>query len=456
MIVESEARLHGGNAPLWQVDCRPCAGFHPSMYPSLRDRPNYLDEQSPPPLLARWTGVSETVICLGLTSLFTDISSEMITAILPLYLTMALQFSPLQFGLVDGLIQAMSAATRLAGGFVSDRWRCHKATAAVGYGLSALCKLGLFGAGSAWLSNVTFLLLDRIGKGIRTAPRDALISLSSPTGNLGRAFGVHRALDTLGAFLGPIFSFALLAFIPGGYDAVFVCSFAVAVIGLGILICFVENPPAATSGLARPERVTLGEVAGFLRQRDFLNILGAGILLGSFSISDGFIYLMVQRSADLNVGVFPLLFVGTALVYLLLAVPAGRAADRFGRAGIFLAGHLLLIALYAVLLLGRDHSGWQVVLCLTLLGSYYAMTDGVLTAIAAVNIPVRFRTSGLALLTTATTLARLVAAAGFGALWSWRGPNAALICFVVGMTIALPLARLMLAKNSLDSKEPNG
>ncbi|MGE0028688.1 MAG: MFS transporter [Thermoleophilia bacterium] len=165
---------------------------------------------------------------LGITSLLTDVSSEMVATILPLYLVFTLGFTPLQFGVVDGYQRGASALVSLGGGLVADRRRRHKEVATAGYGLSAVCKLGYVAAGTSFAALGAVVFVDRIGKGIRTAPRDALISLSSRREGLGLAFGVHRALDTTGAMLGPLAAFALLAISPEGYDAIFIVSFLVA------------------------------------------------------------------------------------------------------------------------------------------------------------------------------------------------------------------------------------
>jgi hypothetical protein len=282
--------------------------------------------------------------------------------------------------------------------------------------------LGLFWAGGAWLANVAMLALDRVGKGIRTSPRDAMIALSSATAGLAHAFGVHRALDTLGALLGPILAFGLLALVPNGYDVVFLVSFCVAMIGLGILVCFVENVRAGPIAAAAHEEVTL---------------------------SDGFIYLSLQSTDHFAAGVFPLLFVGTAFVYLALAVPAGRLADRLGRARVFVGGHVLLGGLYLVLWALEGRGVLKVTASLALLGAHYASTDGVLMAIGAAVLPDRFKTSGLALLTTATTVARLVAAAVYGFLWSWLGMSSALLWFVGGMMVVVPAAFFLLSAVAL-------
>src|SRR5262245_16294434 len=156
------------------------------------------------------TRVSRTVLLLGVTSMLTDISSEMVTAILPIYLVYTLGMTPLQFGVVDGIQQGAAALVRIGGGVAADRLGKYKEVAAVGYGLSAVSRLLLLIVGRSWSLIGATIFLDRTGKGIRTAPRDALISLSTPDEDLGTAFGVHRAMDTAGAMIGPLIAFCVL------------------------------------------------------------------------------------------------------------------------------------------------------------------------------------------------------------------------------------------------------
>lgn len=148
--------------------------------------------------------VSRTVLLLGYTSMFTDISAEMVSTILPLYLVFSLNMSPLAFGVIDGLYLGAAALVRIFGGFLADRTRRHKEVAVAGYALSAVSRFGLLIVGNVWTLLAGVVLIDRLGKGIRTAPRDALISLSSEQKELATAFGVHRALDTAGAMIGPL------------------------------------------------------------------------------------------------------------------------------------------------------------------------------------------------------------------------------------------------------------
>ena len=185
--------------------------------------------------------VAANVLALGTVSLVTDISSEMVTAILPLYFVFVLGMTPLQFGFFDGLYSGVTSMVQLAAGHAADRWQHRKAIAGSGYGLSAICKLGMLAAGSSLPAIGLVLAADRTGKGIRTAPRDALISLSSRQEDLGRSFGVHRALDTAGALLGPLLAFLIISAAPGGYDAIFVVSFCIATFAVGILIVTVRD-----------------------------------------------------------------------------------------------------------------------------------------------------------------------------------------------------------------------
>jgi MFS family permease len=385
--------------------------------------------------------VSPVVWSLGYTSMLTDISSEMVSSILPMYLVLQLRLSPLAFGVVDGLYQGVALLLRVAAGLVGDRSRRHKLVATLGYALSAICRLGILAAGTSWAAIAGVVAVDRTGKGIRTAPRDALITLHSRTGDLARAFGVHRALDAAGAMLGPLASFGVLMLLPGAYDAVFVISFFVAILGLGVLILFVDAPPdqAAADDKNKPN---LRQALGLLERPAFRSIcVGAG-LLTLVTMSDAFVFLTLQDRIQFSAGLFPLLYVGVQAVNGLVAVPAGRLADRAGRLGVFVAGHVLLLIVYGTLLLpglGLPH----VVIAVVLVGCYYAMTDGVLAATAGGLLPRALCGSGLALVTTVTNGAKLAASVLFGWAWQVWGLNAALSVFIMGLATALLAAILL-------------
>jgi MFS family permease len=377
--------------------------------------------------------VPRTVVLLGLTSLLTDISSEAVAAVLPLYLVYAAGFSPLALGVIDGLYRGAAAITALASGFWADRRKRHKEVATLGYGLSAVTKLGLVAAGGAVAPIAVFVMLDRIGKGIRTAPRDALISLSASPKTLGTAFGVHRAMDTTGAMIGPLMAFGILALAPLAFTSVFLVSFCVAIAGLGVIALLVPSRVERTE--SKPP-LSLRQLSPLLLERRFRALVLVASLLGLATISDAFLYLALQRKLDLAPAVFPLLFVGVSLAFMLLAVPAGKLADRVGRGRVFVGGYVLLLPVYASLLapqLGYLGLG----LVLAFVGASYAATDGVLAALASGTLDEEARGSGLSVLTTATNLSRFVASVGFGALWTWAGLNTAVLVCGIALAAAI-------------------
>jgi MFS family permease len=396
----------------------------------------------------RRAAVAPTVLALGTVSLITDVSSEMVTAVLPLYLVAGLGLSPLGFGLLDGIYNGFSALVRLAGGHLADRGGGrHKWVAGFGYGLSAACKPLLLMAQT--LTPIGLILAaDRTGKGLRTAPRDALISLSSTPGTRGRSFGVHRAMDTAGALLGPLVAFLILRATVDGYDAVFMVSFCVAVAGVLVLVLFV--PGARAGAVTGPRQSKVGATSlrrdpaprtplpslraalALLHQRDLRRITVCAVLLGLATVSDSFVYLLLQRRLGVPDRWFALLPVGTAAAFLLLAVPLGRLADRAGRRRVFLAGHGALLLAY-VLLLSSWHGSALPYAVLFLHGGFYAATDGVLMAAASDNVPAELRSSGLALVQTGQALARFVCSLGFGAAWTAWGDRTALTASAVAL-----------------------
>ncbi|PWK74975.1 nitrate/nitrite transporter NarK [Streptomyces sp. CG 926] len=404
------------------------------MYLAANGRP----DASPRPSGVR-RRVPAAVLALGAVSLVTDISSEMVTAVLPLYLVLGLGLTPLQFGFLDGMFNGATALVRLLGGRLADRRGHHKRVAGAGYLLSALSRLGLLLAGGATGGIAAALAADRLGKGIRTAPRDALISLSGPPESLGRSFGVHRAMDTTGALLGPLAAFAVLWATADAYDAVFAVSFCVGLLGVLLLVAYVPaapGPAAPAPAGVRPPRLPV------LRDRALRRVLYASALLGATTIGDAFLYLLLLRGLDLPPALFTLLPLGAAAVYLLLAVPAGRIADRTGRRTAFLFGHGALLGAYALLL--APVCAPTVVGVLALLGIFYAATDGVLMALAAPALPPAGRAGGLAVLQTGQALARLLGAAGFGAAWTLWGQRPALWAAALALAAALAAASRIL------------
>ncbi|MFI1970889.1 MFS transporter [Streptomyces cinnamoneus] len=384
--------------------------------------------------------VPGTVLVLGTVSLVTDVSSEMVSAVLPLYLVTGLGLSPLGFGLLDGVYNGVSALVRLVGGRLSDRGG-HKAVAAVGYGLSAVCKPLLLAVHSLPLIGAV-LAADRTGKGLRTAPRDALISLSCEPAGRGRAFGVHRAMDTAGALLGPLVAFLILRAAADGYDAVFTASGCVAALGVLVLLLFVPGRTRGPSAARPPaSRAPMREL---LRRPAVRRLTGCAVVLGLTTVSDSFLYLTLQRRLTLSESWFPLLPLGTAGTFLLLAVPLGAVADRIGRRRLFLCGHLALLGAYGLLVAPLGDSPALACLVLALHGSFYAATDGVLAAATADAVPAAVRGTGLAVVQTGQAAARFVCSIAFGAAWTAWGDRTALGAAAVGLAVAAAAGALLL------------
>ncbi len=394
----------------------------------------------------RAPAIAPVVLALGTVSLITDVSSEMVTAVLPLYLVAGLGLSPLGFGTLDGVYNGVSALVQLAGGHIADRVRSHKLVAGIGYGLSALCKPLLLLVHSLGPLGVV-LALERTGKGLRTSPRDALISLSTPAEHRGRAFGVHRAMDTTGAVLGPFTAFLILRAATDGYDAVFGVSACVAVLGVLVLVLFVPGR-AAPRAAAEPDTplatpVDLRGALRLLRLPRLRALTGCAVLLGLTTVSDAFVYLLLQHRAGIGDEWFPLMPLGTASVFLLLAVPLGVLADRIGRRTVFLAGHAGLLAAYALLLWSPSVPALPY-LVLALHGVFYAATDGVLPAAVADVVPEELRGSGLALVGTGQALARFCCSLAFGAAWTVWGDGRALFGSAVALLLCAAVAGAVL------------
>lgn len=419
------------------------------MYLSTVSRPAAEEPgPGPGPRRRRFALVSGNVVALGTVSLITDISAEMVAAVLPLYLVLGLQLSPVAFGVLDGVHTGATALLRVVGGFAADRFRRRKLIAGIGYTLSAVAKLGLLLAGRSIPATGAVIAVDRLGKGVRSAPRDALITLSSPPEALGRAFGVHRAMDSFGAFLGPLAAFAVLLVVGQSYDAVFVTSFCIAALAVVVLVLFVRERPAGepTEQPSDPT-VSVREAFGLLRSGPARRLVLAAAMLGLATIGDGFVYLLLQRREDLGLRWFPLLAVGTSLAYLLLAAPLGVLADRIGRLPVVIGGYTALGATY--LLLAGPVDGWPLIaLTLALYGAFYAATDGVLIALAGPVLPARLRTTGIALVQTGQALAYLVSSVLFGLAWQAWGPENAIRAAAVAVAGVLVGTLLLLASPS--------
>ncbi|NNC81802.1 MAG: MFS transporter [Acidimicrobiales bacterium] len=407
--------------------------------------------------MSRRGAFNRTVLALGMTSFFMDISSEMVTAVVPLFLTVTLGFTPAAFGIYQAGYELANAALRIVGGTIADRTGRPKETATAGYAVSTVTRAGLVASALVAIPAVPFLLIDRLGKGLRTGPRDAMISLATPRKAWGAAFGVHRTMDAAGALLGPLLAFVVLMALPNSFDSVFVISLCFALISVAVIGTFVRNPTTQRRPMGQKVRTSIVAHWG---SRGFRRISVLAGALGLFSIGDGFVYLVIWDHArdGQTIGVggfgsqyFPLLFVGTAVAYLVTATPLGKLADRIGRGRMWVAGHVVLAGVYAVLLT-HPSSTLGVIGVLVLLGLHYGATDGMLPALASGVIAPEVRSSGLSLLTTIVASSRAVSALLFGLIWGWMGADRALVIAASGLC-AVALAAAIHAISSPDQSE---
>jgi MFS family permease len=243
--------------------------------------------------------------------------------------------------------------------------------------------------------------------------------------------------------VGPIAAYWLISFVPGRFDAVFVISFAVACIGIAVLLLLVEDRRGPAD---HAPRVSI-DIPALLRDRRFAAITAAAALTSFVVVSDAFLYLLLQWRRGGSAETIPLLYAGSASAYLVLAAPVGRIADRIGRVPVFLMGLVFMVAVYAAIAWAGLNL-WTLALCLLLHGAYYASTDGVIVALVSGATRSDVRASSLAALTTATSLARLAGSVAVGIIWSWRGPES-----VVTLALGATVAALMISAIALRGTE---
>ncbi len=358
-------------------------------------------------------GLSPNVVALGLVSLFQDISSEMIYPLLPLFLANVLGADKAIIGLIEGIAESTASLLKVFSGWLSDRSGRRKAWAVGGYSLSALVKPAVALA-QAWPFVLAVRFLDRVGKGVRTAPRDALLAASSPAESRGRSFGLHRAMDTTGAIIGPLLAFVLLPVFSGNYRPVFAVTLIPGLISVALLVFLVRErhvqaPPGERQGL----RISL---APFDRQ--FRLFLLAVVVFTLGNSSDAFLLLRADATGVPSVQI-PLLWLVFNIVYALASTPAGALSDRIGRRGVIVGGY----AVFALVYLGfaRATTAWHIWLLFAAYGLYYGLTEGVQRAYAADLVPDHLRGTAFGVYHTLTGLALLPASLVAGWLWQTIG-----------------------------------
>jgi MFS family permease len=364
---------------------------------------------------------------LGFVSMFMDSSSELVHSLLPIFMATTLGASMVTIGIVEGFAEAAAAITKVFSGVISDYFRKRKFLAVVGYGLAAITKpIFPLATSIGWVFGARFV--DRVGKGIRGAPRDALVAEIAPVQLRGAAFGLRQALDSVGAFVGPLLAVAFMIWLANDIKAVLWVAVLPAFIALFLLIVGVHEPESLDHAAAHRNLLTLNN-AKRLRLRYWLVVaLGAVFTLARFS--EAFLILRAQ-DVGLAIGYVPVIMIVMNVVYSIFAYPAGAAADRISARTLLLMGLGILVIADIVLAIAASPG-------IALLGSAFwglhmALTQGLLSKLVADTAPADLRGTAFGIFNLASGGALLLASVIAGSLWSMFGASAT---FIAGASFA--------------------
>jgi MFS family permease len=368
-------------------------------------------------LIDGWRRVPRGVVVLGFVSLLMDASSELVHALLPLFMVTVLGASALVVGLIEGIAEATAMVVKVFSGYLSDLKRRRKPLVLLGYGLGALSKLAFpLAATIGLVAGARFA--DRVGKGIRGAPRDALIADLTPANTRGASFGLRQALDTVGALVGPLLALGAMAWFAGDFRAAFWVAVIPAALCVLLIALGVEEPDRARDGTVGP-RIALADVRRL--DRRFAIVTGIAVLLTLARFSEAFLVLRAQ-DVGMSLAAVPWVMVAMTLVYALVAFPAGVLADR-GHAPRLIAAGLAALVVSDVVLAGA--SGPLGALAgAALWGLHLALTQGLLSALVAAVAPPALRGTAFGIFNLACGIALFVASALAGLLWDVVGPQA--------------------------------
>ena len=379
--------------------------------------------------------IPRTVWALGFVSMFMDISSEIIHALLPLFLTATLGISVAMVGLIDGVAEATASITKVFSGSLSDRMGKRKPLILIGYGIGALSKPLFAMAGTApVIMGARFA--DRIGKGLRGAPRDALVADVTPTEIRGRAFGLRQSIDTLGAFLGPLIAIAAMAAFANDMRAVFWLAVIPAAIAVLLVLVGVEDAKKPAGETTARAPVRMSDLRQLPKAFWLLAAIGAVFTLARFSEA----FLILKANAEgLPLALTPLVLVAMNAVYRVAAYPLGSLSDRVSAKAMLIAGLIVLIA--ADLALAMLPGVLGAFVGIALWGVHMAVTQGLFAKLVADRSPPELRGSAYGIFNLVTGLALLAASVIAGIVWDAFGPNAT---FLVGTgCAAIALAGLL-------------
>lgn len=374
---------------------------------------------------------------LGFVSLLMDVSSEMIHSLLPLFLVTHLGVGALAVGLIEGVAEATASITKIFSGALSDRLGKRKLLALAGYGLAALTKpVFPLAATAGWVFFARFA--DRIGKGIRGAPRDALVGDLTPPALRGAAYGLRQTLDTIGAFAGPLLAIVLMIAFAGDMRAVFWVAAVPAFGAVLVLALAVRDPPLSPDRTIRRNPLRMEAMRNLGRDYWILVLVAGFLMLPRFS--EAFL-LLRGGEGGLTLAFVPLVLVAMNAAYSLTAYPAGRLSDRVGRHGLLATGYLILMLGDTVLALAGN---WLTVLAGAMLwGIHMGMTQGILAALVADTAPEELRGTAFGVFHMVGGLCLLSASLIAGALWQAIGAGATFGVGAAAAALCMPAIMLL-------------
>jgi MFS family permease len=358
------------------------------------------------------------IIILGLTSFFTDISSEMVYPLVPFFLTLKLGASAELLGLIEGIAESVASLLKVFAGYISDRLKNRKGLTIVGYTSSAVGK-ALLVIANAWGVVLGARVVDRLGKGIRTAPRDALIADSSAQGQRGMSFGLHRALDTGGAVIGVLLAYLFFTTLAkGNYTPVFAWSLVPAILGVALLLLVREAKPKEGKTATLP---SLRWNALPPKLQLFLIVA----LIFTLGNSSNTFLLLRASNVGFSEGTTILLYLVYNLVYGLVSYPAGKLSDRVGRKRLLVTGYAFYGLVYlGFALVNAPGQAWILWALFGLYGLYIGLTDGIEKALVTDLAPANLRATAIGLHATIIGIGLFPASFVAGQLWDRLGPAA--------------------------------
>ena len=360
-------------------------------------------------------GFGRNVFVAGLVSFFMDVSSEMIYPLVPLFLANVLGVNKSVIGLIEGIAESTASLLKVFSGWFSDRIGNRKWLMAAGYGISTLSR-PIVAFATGWQHVMGSRFIDRFGKGVRTAPRDAIIAESSDKTHLGRAFGFHRSMDTMGAVVGPALAFLLLGIFSNNYRWVFWLSMIPGAIAVLLIILFITEKKKGSLPHSERPKLTLKH---FDWRFKFFVLIATLFAIGNSS--DVFLILRAQQ-IGIPIVMIPIVYLLFNLVYSLSSIPAGIAADRFGKKRVILLGFVLFSVLYYGFAIARDTSAiWAL---FAFYGLFMGLTEGIQKAFLATIIPSDFKATAFGVYNTAVGIAMFPASLIGGWLWDNISPSA--------------------------------